>query len=194
MLFKADTLARIATGEVTAAFHRGARPTVKAGGTLRTAAGVLAIDRVSEIDPGAIDQADAARAGFPELAALRKELARRPEGLCYRIEFHLAGADPRIALREQADLRGADLAALPAALAALDRHAERPWTAMALHLIGLRDGTTAAELAGRLGLDKPLLKQRIRKLKELGQTESLEVGYRLSPRGRSTLARMETPG
>jgi hypothetical protein len=30
----------------------------------------------------------------------------------------------------------------------------------------------------------------VRKLKELGLTESLEVGYRLSPRGRALLARL----
>lgn len=33
----------------------------------------------------------------------------------------------------------------------------------------------------------PLFKRRVRQLKELGLTESLEVGYRLSPRGRAVL-------
>jgi hypothetical protein len=33
-------------------------------------------------------------------------------------------------------------------------------------------------------------KRRVRQLKELGLTESLEVGYRLSPRGRTVLARL----
>jgi hypothetical protein len=32
-----------------------------------------------------------------------------------------------------------------------------------------------------------LFKADVRKLKELGLTESLEVGYRLSPRGRAVL-------
>jgi hypothetical protein len=39
-----------------------------------------------------------------------------------------------------------------------------------------------------------LLKQRfktnVRKLKELGLTESLEVGYRLSPRGKTGIERL----
>jgi len=30
----------------------------------------------------------------------------------------------------------------------------------------------------------------VRKLKQLGLTESLDVGYRLSPRGRAVLARL----
>ena len=33
-------------------------------------------------------------------------------------------------------------------------------------------------------------KRDVRRLKELGLTESLEVGYRLSPRGRALLARL----
>jgi len=33
-------------------------------------------------------------------------------------------------------------------------------------------------------MDKPSFKRRVRSLKELGLTESLEIGYRLSPRGR----------
>jgi len=35
--------------------------------------------------------------------------------------------------------------------------------------------------------DVPRFKRRVRQLKELGLTESLEVGYRLSPRGRAVL-------
>jgi hypothetical protein len=33
----------------------------------------------------------------------------------------------------------------------------------------------------------------VRKLKELGLTESLQVSYRLSPRGRALLERMANP-
>jgi hypothetical protein len=42
-------------------------------------------------------------------------------------------------------------------------------------------------LAPRAGAELPLFKRRVRQLKELGLTESLEVGYRLSPRGRAVL-------
>ena len=34
-------------------------------------------------------------------------------------------------------------------------------------------------------------KVRVRRLKDLGRAESLEVGYRLSPRGRALLPRLE---
>ena len=46
MLFRQHVLAEIASGDVTLAFRRWTKPTVKAGGTLRTAVGVLAIDAV----------------------------------------------------------------------------------------------------------------------------------------------------
>ena len=42
-----------------------------------------------------------------------------------------------------------------------------------------------------VGREKPPFKRDVRKLKELGLTESLERGYRLSPRGRAVLERME---
>ena len=37
-------------------------------------------------------------------------------------------------------------------------------------------------------MDRPAFKLNVRKLKALGLTESLEVGYRLSPRGAAFLA------
>jgi ribosomal protein S19E (S16A) len=39
-------------------------------------------------------------------------------------------------------------------------------------------------------MEKLRFKARVRQLKELGLTESLEVGYRLSPRGRALLRRL----
>ncbi len=41
----------------------------------------------------------------------------------------------------------------------------------------------APDLAAELGRDTASFKRDVRKLKELGLTESLEIGYRLSPRG-----------
>jgi len=43
-----------------------------------------------------------------------------------------------------------------------------------------------------MGLDRPVFKLNIRKLKESGLTESLEVGYRLSPRGKRLLTHLRT--
>ncbi len=58
-----------------------------------------------------------------------------------------------------------------------------------LALIERHPETKAAELAEQIGREPPAFKRDVRKLKELGLTESLERGYRLSPRGRAVLGR-----
>jgi hypothetical protein len=62
-----------------------------------------------------------------------------------------------------------------------------PWTREILQLIASRPGVRAPDLAGSLGRDTRPFKADVRKLKELGLTHSLEVGYELSPRGRAYL-------
>ena len=61
-----------------------------------------------------------------------------------------------------------------------------------LELIRERPRVRAPDLAQSLGLDTQPFKRDVRKLKELGLTESLEIGYRLSPRGRTVLERRRT--
>ena len=51
-------------------------------------------------------------------------------------------------------------------------------------------GERAAALAEVVGVDKAAFKVNVRKLKSLGLTESLRVGYRLSPRGEAVLGRL----
>ncbi|MFT4130746.1 hypothetical protein [Labrys sp. (in: a-proteobacteria)] len=186
MLFKQATLDGIAAGKVRLAFRRWTRPTVRAGGTLTTAIGVLAIEAVDAIEFADLTDEQAVLAGFASIEALRRDL--RQEGQLYRIVFHRMGDDPRIALRDAAALDEADVGMLRVALARLDRsHRAGPWTTVVLGLIAGQDGITAAEIAARLGCEKLALKADIRKLKALGLTESLQVGYRLSPRGRALL-------
>jgi hypothetical protein len=184
MLFRLDELRRIREGEITLAFRRWRRPTVRAGGTLRTRAGVLAIDSVEPIGEEDVTDEDARRAGAPDRDTLLARL--RPEGRLHRVEFRLAGPDPRIALRERSKVSAAERAEIDARLARLDatsRHG--PWTRTVLRLIAERPGTRAPDLAASLGRETAPFKADVRKLKELGLTESLEVGYRLSPRGRA---------
>ena len=71
-----------------------------------------------------------------------------------------------------------------AALARLDtRSPHGPWTRATLDAIASRPATRAADLAAALGRETAPFKLDVRKLKNLGLTISLEVGYRLSPRG-----------
>lgn len=182
MLLKRDVLDGIAAGSISLVFRRWRRPSVKAGGSLTTAIGMLAIDDVAEMSADEIDDASARRAGQVSAEALRAQLAERGEGSVYRIAVRLASADPRIALREDDRLDEKDLAAIEARLARFDR--TEAWTRQALALIAAHPGRRAAELAEAMRLDTQVFKTRVRKLKGLGLTESLETGYRLSPRGR----------
>lgn len=185
MLFKQHILDGIAGGRITAAFRCWRKPTVKSGGTLHTAVGLLAIDEVAAIAPESLKLADAKAAGFADLAALRADLAAQRQGQIYRIRFRLFGADPRIALRQHAQLTPDQLATLLAKLARLDKAGA--WTRATLQAIAKHEGRRAGDLADLLGRDKAWLKLHIRKLKNLGLTESLGTGYRISPRGKAVL-------
>jgi hypothetical protein len=192
MLFKQRFWAGLADGSVTVAFRRWRRPTVRAGGRLRVPTGVLAIDAVNRVAIEAISEGDARRAGFGSRAALIEELEARPDGELYRIDFHYAGPDEREALRSVDALTDDDVAGLKRRLARLDAAGEHgAWTMSVLRLIAERPGTRAAEVAMCVGRETQAFKTDVRKLKELGLTESLDTGYDLSPRGRALLRRAE---
>ena len=194
MLLKRETLEGIAEGRITLAFRRWKRPTVRAGGALRTSIGVLAIEAVDPIEETDITADGARLAGYPTRDALIADLNRRSEGDLYRVTLHRAGDDPRAALREQDDLGDDAVTAITERLARFDRSSRHgPWTEAVLRLIADSPGVRAPDLAASLGRETQPFKRDVRKLKELGLTESLEVGYRLSPRGRAWLATLD-PG
>jgi hypothetical protein len=193
VLIRRDVLDRVLTHEIDLAFRRWRRATVQPGRTLNTAVGVLAIDAVDIVDESEISVDEANRAGFASVAALRSELTRRTDGDVYRIRLHHVGDDPRIALREDADLDAEQLAAIAARLDRLDRARVEPWTRVVLELIRARPATRAPDLAASLGRETQPFKNDVRKLKTLGLTESLLVGYRLSPRGETFLQHERPP-
>ena len=188
MLFRQDTLEAIVRGEVDLAFRRWASARVRIGTRLHTAVGLIEVTDVAEVRADGIGDRDASRAGFPSVASLLEMLGQAPRGVIYRVAVRYAGADPRIALREAADLSDEERASLLATLARLDDAADAPWTGATLALIAARPATLAARLAADMGLETARFKARVRRLKALGLTESLEVGYRLSPRGLALLA------
>lgn len=187
MLIKRETLERIKSGDVTLAFRRWRKPTVKTGGTLRTAIGELSIKRVAKTTARSISDQEARRAGYDDKAALLANLGSR-DGDYYRIELEYAGADGRIALRENDSLGDTELAEVRKRLLRMDsRSVDGPWTAMVLNAIHTHPKLVSTELAAKLGVKRHSLKSNIRKLKNLGLTISHERGYTLSPRGRRVL-------
>ena len=187
MLFPPATLQAIADGAVTLAFRRWDEPRVKPGGRQRTAVGVIAFDSVEPVEREEITDADAVAAGFTDRDALLGFVDRRASGTIYRIRLRVAGSDPRVALRESLPDEG-QLREIERRLARLDRASSHgPWTQAVLRTIHDQPEVRAADLALQLGRERLPFKLDVRKLKELGLTESLARGYRLSPRGQAAL-------
>ena len=192
MLFRKDHWAGLTDGSITLAFRRWTRPNAVAGRRMRFAGGYLKVDDVRIVDESKLTKADARRAGFESLEALRAELAKAGGGDTYRVMLHWDGEDERIALRSDADLTEEELAAIEAKLARLDKASTRgSWTQTALTVISENPGVRAPDLAASLGLETLVFKRDVRKLKALGLTESLKVGYRISPRGRVLLVKVQ---
>jgi hypothetical protein len=150
---------------------------------------MIEVDAVREVDPAKITKADARRAGFPDAATLVAQLRGEPELPVYRIAFHVVDEpDPRSVLAASAELTVADRDDIQRRLDRLDRASKTgPWTRAVLEVIAAQPATRAADLAAGFGRETLPFKNDVRKLKNLGLTESLEVGYRLSPRGRAYL-------
>ena len=189
MIFRQRFLDGIRDGTITLAFRRWRRPSVRSGGTLLTAVGQLTITSVDEVAMTRISDADAQRAGYASRDALLEELRSRDEGKVYQIELGSLRADPRVALRRSAALSERDHEDIARRLRGYDeRSAEGPWTHRTLTLIEAKPGVRAGDLCRVVGLEQMKFKLNVRKLKALGLTESLEVGYRLSPRGISFIS------
>jgi hypothetical protein len=197
VLFRQDALDRIRSGRVSVVFRRWRQARVKAGTRLRTMIGLIEVRSVAKVED--VTAADAARAGFDNVEALRADIPGDPGNPLFRVEVGFAGADPRVALRD--DVTGLD--DVIARLERMDSGARRgagpprsgkpnaiagSWTRTVLELIAARPATRAADLFAEAGYaDLATFKRDVRRLKELGLTESLEVGYRLSARGAAAL-------
>jgi hypothetical protein len=192
MIIRKATLAKVASGEVTLAFRKWRRATVKSGGRLRTSVGELAIGAVSVVTPEVITDAEARASGFEDRGALLDYLSGDRDGDLYRIELSLAGPDPRTALRERATLTDEEFSSIRKRLSRLDAASTRgPWTERYLRMIAERPDVLALDLAESIGMERAPFKINVRKLKELGLTESRRPGYRLSPCGRAFLERID---
>jgi len=180
----------IQRGAVTLAFRRWRRPSVKSGGTLLTALGLLHIGDIRLVTLADISNADARHAGYDSRESLVTELNEREEGSVYRIELGPLDADPRVALRKK-DATGSELQDLMVRLSRLDARASAPWTRRVLELLQQHPARRAGDLCEMVGQDKLSFKINVRKLKGLGLTESLEIGYQLSPRGKALLGKLQ---
>lgn len=186
MQIRPAELTAIRAGTLDLAFRRWDRPRLLVGTRMRTRIGLVEVTSVDEVALDQISEQDAERAGSPSHAELLRQLAYRPDHPIYRVGLRYAGEDPRVALREDGQLSAEQRQSLTERLVRFDKASPRgPWTADTLAIIERRPEVRAPDLAAELGYDTVTFKRNVRKLKELGLTESLAVGYRLSPRGQA---------
>jgi len=190
VLLNRDTAEGIANGSITLVLRRWDAPRARPGGTQRTMVGTIRVDDVAE-HPGSyrVTAAQARAAGYPDAKTEQQELNRRPAKHTYVITVSYLAPDERPELAADDSLSAADVDAITARLARWDAAAETPWTREYLEMVGANEAVRAPDLAARVGLDVPRFKRRVRQLKGLGLTISLDVGYRLSPRGKAFLKR-----
>ncbi|HEY1557768.1 MAG TPA: hypothetical protein VGF94_23210 [Kofleriaceae bacterium] len=193
LLFKKAFHAGLVSGAVRLTFRAWDKPHVRAGGRYRChPIGVLEVDRVSTIRVHDIPEADARLAGFASRDELIAYMNAGPRGAAldpgrevFRVELHHGGDGDRVAAALEPPTAD-ELAAIRSRLARFDR--EHAWTLRTLRLIERHPHVAASKLAAELGRETQPFKIDVRKLKKLGLTQSFEVGYELSPRGRVVVA------
>ena len=155
---------------------------------------MVEVESVDMVEPFSVDVAQAREAGYASVGELLASLRGDPALPLYRVRLRrIDGPDPRDELAHVTRLTEADVAAITARLARMDSSSSRgPWTGAVLALIADRPGVVSTVLAEAMGWERQDFKLHVRRLKELGLTLSLDVGYRLSPRGESYVDNLRT--
>jgi len=197
LLFQKRFLAGLVDGSITLTFRQWETPRVRPGGRYRChPIGVLEVDDLRRIRVGEISESDSRKAGFESRGHLLVYLGQWSGGLLddgreiFRVELHHAGDGDRVDSALQADLSSDDLDEIRSRLEKLDARSEKPWTRRFMKLIEAHPRLAASKLAAKVGEETMPFKARVVKLKKLGLTQSFEVGYEISPRGRVYLDRV----
>ena len=191
VLINRSTAQGMASGSITLVLRSWDAPRAKPGGTQRTPAGTIRVDAITEY-PGThrVTAAQARAAGFADASAAQAAIDRRPARHVYAIAVSYVGADERPELAADDALDARAIAAIAGQLDRWDRaSATGPWTRRYLRLIADNEAVRAPDLATAVGMTTTPFKRRVRQLKGLGLTISLDVGYRISPRGKAFLAK-----
>ena len=148
--------------------------------------GSVEVTVVQPVLVGELTDLDAVAAGLGHLDGLLAELRRTSrrelsaQDRVFRVDFRFVDAAPSPPVTLSTD-------EVTSRLDAMDQRSGRTWTRATLAAIGSHPGTVSSELADMLDRERKTLKADIRKLKKLGLTESLDVGYRLTALGRAIL-------
>ncbi|WP_026633028.1 hypothetical protein [Dyadobacter alkalitolerans] len=188
MLIKQKHLEGIMSGNVSLAFRKWKKLSIRKGSLLQTSIGVVKITDLAETELSKITDEDARLAGYENAQAVTSELEKVTNGAIYRIELGYESPDPRIGQREQKEITNEELEALKEKLLNLDKFSNQgKWTTKVLKAIQENPKLPAVALAAKVNKEKEWLKTNVRKLKNLGLTISHEPGYTLSPLGEYVL-------
>ena len=191
LLFKKAFFEGLVSGTTTLTFRRWQKPHVKVGGRYRChPIGVLEVDEVEIVTVKSISARDAKNAGFGSrdaLVAYLTELGPLDDATeIHRVALRFGGDGDRVPIALDDQLTPEQVAELKKRLARFD--ANGAWTMQAFALIDAQPRVAASKLAASVKRETLPFKENIRKLKKLGLTQSFEVGYEISPRGRAYLA------
>ncbi len=192
LLFQKRFQAGLVDGSIRLTFRRWEKPHVRPGGRYRChPIGVLQVDTVDRVPVRGISEDEARAAGFTSRDELLGFMSEGPGGALtsdtevWRVALHHGGDGDRVEIALDDRLTPEDVDRLARRLERLG-----DWTVSTLRLIGRRPRVAASVLAASLGRERDPFKVDVRKLKRLGLTQSFEVGYELSPRGRALLERL----
>lgn len=193
LLFQKKFHQGLKDGSITITFRRWDKARVKVGGRYRChPIGVLEVDEVDRVKAKSVSERDARRAGFASRDELLAYLSGARPGQVqddtelFKVVLHHGGDGDRAPIALDDRLSDDDIALIKKKLERLDK--DGPWTMKTLHIIEDEPQVAARILAQKLGRERDPFKVDVRKLKRLGLTQSFEVGYEISPRGRAYLA------
>jgi hypothetical protein len=190
MLFQRRFHERIRSGEIRCTLRIWQRPHCKVGGRYALGTGAIVVDRMHEARFEDITPELARRSGFASVVDALKTAKHGAGERVFVIDFHYDGAAGARSRPKTGGASSVELAELVQRLDAMDNRARvGPWTQATLRAIDARPGVLAAKLARSLGRPRDEFKRDVRKLKKLGLTSSLEIGYRLTPKGKVLLGR-----
>jgi hypothetical protein len=140
----------IHSGAIVVAFRRWKGSQVVPGRCYRTGIDMVEVESVDAVEPSSVDAAQARAAGYASVGELLADLRGDPALPVYSIRLRrIDWPDPRDELARAASLTEADVAAITAGLAAMDRSSSRgPWTGAVLALIADRPGIVSTDTGG----------------------------------------------
>ncbi len=200
LLFKSRFHQGLVSGDITLTFRLWPKARVKPGSRYRChPIGVLVVDSVDRVRIEEITDRDSELAGFSDrdtlLNYLQEFSTTRLTGSVevFKVTLHYGGEGDFAGIAQEEEVTDEAFSQLSSRLARMDAASPSgPWTHETMELIENHPRIAASRLAAMIRRETRPFKADVVKLKKLGLTQSFEVGYDLTPRGRVFLDRLRS--